>query len=152
MSAANPGAVNTDPCPRGSQEALTPGYVYWPSLLDEPRIGQRVEIRHLLDDADFKEQVGGLLAELLELAREELPVRGPILPAQVLLRRLELFARLLDVGAHDLEALLRLLRDQVDRVEVAVGERLRRPRVVGEEFRRTAERVHDHRVIERGRD
>src|SRR2546426_5024769 len=102
------------------------------ALLDEPRIGQRVEIRHLLDDADFEEQVGGFLAELLELAGEELLVRSPILPAQVLLRRLELFARLLDVGPHDLEALLRLLRDHVDRIEVAVGERLRRLRVVGE--------------------
>src|SRR2546423_12784877 len=54
------------------------------ALLDEPRIGQRVEIRHLLDDADFEQQVGGFLAELLELAGEELPVRGLILPAQVL--------------------------------------------------------------------
>src|SRR6266568_1319585 len=65
--------------------------------LDEPRVRQRVEIRHLLDDADFEEQVGGLSAELLELAGEELLVRGLILPEEILLRRLELFARLLDV-------------------------------------------------------
>src|SRR5437667_11151147 len=88
------------------------------ALLDEPRIGQRVEIRHLLDDADFEEQVGGFLAELLQLAGEELLVPGPILPAQVLLRRLELFARLLDVGPHDLEALLRLLPYRVDRLKL----------------------------------
>src|SRR5437764_14537923 len=123
MSAANPGAVKYE-----AQNEHVPG-VRAPrspraTSLDEPRIGQRVEIRHLLDDADFEEQVGGFLAELLQLAGEELLVPGPILPAQVLLRRLELFACLLDVGPHDLEALLRLLRDHVDRVEIAVGERL----------------------------
>src|SRR6266540_6430168 len=104
------------------------------SLLDEPRVDEPVQVGHLLDDADLEPQRGGFLVELLKLAAEELLVRGAILPAQIFLRRLELLARLLDAGAHDLEALLRFLRDQLDRLEIAVGERLRGLRVVGEEF------------------
>ena len=77
--------------------------------LDEPRVGELRQVRHLLDDADLEQQVRRFLGELRVLAGEELLVRRAVLPAQVLLRRLELLAGLLHVGAHDLEALLRVL-------------------------------------------
>ena len=53
-------------------------------LLDELRIGQRFHVRLLLDDAGLEQQVGRLRREGLELAGEELLVRGLVLPAQEL--------------------------------------------------------------------
>ena len=61
-----------------------------------------------LDDAGLQQQVGRFLAEGGVLAGEELLVGRAVLPAQVLLAGLERLAALLDVGAHDLEALLRV--------------------------------------------
>ena len=73
------------------------------------------------------------------LAGEELLVGGAVLPAQIGLALLEGFAALLDVGAHDLEALLRVGLDHLERVEVAVGQALRGLGVVGQELGRAAE-------------
>src|SRR5450755_3968350 len=76
--------------------------------LDELRVGQLAQVGDRLDDPGFEKQVGGFLAEGGVLAGEEFLVRGAILPAQVLLASLERLGRLFDVGAHDLEALLRI--------------------------------------------
>src|SRR6187431_2465687 len=93
-------------------------------LTNELRVGELRHVGHRLDDAGFHQQVGGFLAELRVLAGEELLVGGAVLPAQVGLALLERLASLLDVGAHDLEALLRIGLDHVDGVEVGVGEAL----------------------------
>src|SRR5882672_4630187 len=88
--------------------------------LDEARVDGGGDVRLRLDDAELEEQVHGLLAEGLDLSREELAGRLAGLPAEIRLRLLELLARLLDHGPHDLEALLRLAADQLDGLEVAV--------------------------------
>src|SRR5262252_10996007 len=91
-----------------------------PASLDEARVDGSGDVRHALDDAELEEEVGRFLAEGLKLAVEELLIRLPILPAQVGLRLLELLTRLLHHRSHDLEALLGLLGDHVQRLEVAV--------------------------------
>src|SRR6185369_14218649 len=119
-----------------------------PRLAYELRIGERVQIRRLLQDAGFEENVRRVLVELLKLAGEKLLVGGLVLPAQIRGRLAELLARLLGRRAHDLVALGRVLANHVDRLEVTVRERLSGFRIVGEEFGRAAERVHDHRIVE----
>src|SRR5712671_2212745 len=93
-------------------------------LLDVARVDGSFDVRHLLDDADLEQELPCVLQERLQLAGEELLVRGAILPAQVGRRLGERLARLLHVGAHDLVGLLRLLRDHLERQEVALGHRL----------------------------
>src|SRR6185369_10833471 len=107
--------------------------------LQEPRIGQLAHVRKLFDDAGFHQQFGGFLAECRVLAGKEFLVGGAVLPAQVLGRAFKGFAALLDVGAHDLEALLRLFLDHLHGFEIAVGQRLGRLRVLAEELGRAAE-------------
>src|SRR6185369_15258160 len=102
--------------------------------LQEPRIRQLAHVRQLLDDARFHQQFGRFLAECRVLADEEFLVGRAVLPAQVLGRAFESFAALLDVGAHDLEALLRLFLDHFHGLEIAVGQRLRCLGVVAEEL------------------
>src|SRR5258706_7073220 len=121
-------------------------------LLDVARIDGALDRRHRLDDADLDQELPRFLEEALQLAGEELLVRRAILPAEIRGRFGEGFARLLHVGAHDLVGLLRLARDHVDRLEVALGERFRHSCVLGEVFRGAAERVHHHRIVERGGD
>ena len=75
-----------------------------------------------------------------------------VLPAQIFRRIAELLAGLLHVGAHDLVGLLLVALDHLERVEIALGQRLHGRVVLGDEFRRAAERVHHHRIIERGGD
>src|SRR5947208_2792363 len=99
---------------RGPAAIGTSGFM--PPSLDEARVGELRKVGHLLDDAGFHQQLGGVLVEGHEVAGEELAVRLSVLPAQVLLRSLELLSGLLHVGAHDVEALLRILLDHVDRV------------------------------------
>src|SRR5690348_13476256 len=91
-----------------------------PSSLDEARVDGGGDVRHALDDAELEQEIRRLLAEGLQLAVEELLVRLAVLPAQVGLRLLELLAGLLHHRPHDLEALLGLLGDHVQRLEVAV--------------------------------
>src|SRR5450755_2409253 len=75
---------------------------------DELSVRQLAQVRNRLDDPGFEKQVGSFLAEGGVLAGKEFLIRGAILPAQVLLASLERLGRLFDVGAHDLEALLRI--------------------------------------------
>src|SRR5260221_2791196 len=121
-------------------------------LLDVARIDGALDRRHRLDDADLDQELPRFLEEALQLGGEELLVRRATLPAEIRGRFCEGFARLLHVGAHDLVGLLRLARDHVDRLEVALGDRLRHWCVLGEVFRGAAERVHHHRVVEGGAD
>src|SRR5215831_6783550 len=94
--------------------ARTPGWtgssgLMWRTLLDEARVCELGKIGHLLDDPDLEQQSRRVLAERRELAGEELLVCCAVLPAQILLAGLELLAGLLHIGAHDLEAFLRVL-------------------------------------------
>src|SRR5437879_11877130 len=115
--------------------------------LDEARVDGGGDVRLRLDDAELEEQVGGLLAEGLDLSRKELAVRLAILPAEIRLRLLELLARLLDHGAHDLEALLRLAPDPLDGLDVAVHHALRQLLALLAALRRAADGVHHHRIV-----
>src|SRR5438477_5602020 len=121
-------------------------------LLDVARVDGGADVRHGFDDADLYEELTGFLEEGLQLAGEEPLVRGAVLPAQIGGRLAECFAGLLHVGAHDLVGLRRLARDHLDRLEVALGDRFRHLAILGEVFRRAAEGVHDHRIVERGGD
>src|SRR2546425_2414963 len=78
-------------------EAGTRGVSVGPARrsLDEARVDGQGDVRLRLDDAELEEQVGGLLAEGLDLSREELVVGLAVLPAEIRLRLLELLARLL---------------------------------------------------------
>src|SRR5258708_4843336 len=114
-------------------------------LLNVARVDRGCDVGHRLDDADLDEELARVLEEALQLAGEELLIRCAILPAEIRGRFGEGFARLLHVGAHDLVRLLRLARDHVDRLEVALGDRLRPPCVLADEFRGAAEPVPHHR-------
>src|SRR5215470_18781242 len=112
-----------------------------PPSLDEACVDGGGDVRHALDDAQLEQEIGRLLAEGLELPVEELLVRLAVLPAQIGLRLLELLARLLYHRAHDLEALLRLLGDHVQRLEVAVDHGLHELGILRDELGRAAEGV-----------
>src|SRR5262245_7417833 len=122
------------------------------ALLHEPRVGELREVRYRLDHADLEQQVGGLLREARVFAGEECLVGGLVLPAQVLRRVAELLAGLAHVGPHDVVGLLLVGLDHLERVEIARRQCLHGAVVLGDEFRRAAERVHDHRVVKRGGD
>src|SRR5687768_9091226 len=117
-------------------------------LLDVARIDRAVDVGHRLDDADLEQDLAGFLQESLQLAGEEFLVRGLVLPAQVPGRGCELLGALLHVGAHDLVRLLRVARDHLERLEVALRHRARGAAVFGEVLRRAAEGVHYYRVVE----
>src|SRR5262245_19316774 len=120
--------------------------------LDETDVDDRVDVGHALDDAELEQELPCLAAESLDLTREEPAIGLAVLPAKVPLRFLELLAGLLHDRAHDLEALLRLALDQLERLEVARHEGLHELRVLLDELGRAAEGVHDHRIVERRRD
>src|ERR1700682_2482412 len=121
-------------------------------LLDVARVDRARDVGHRLDDAHLEQQLAGFPEESLQLAGEEILIRRPILPAQVRGRLRELLAALLHVRAHDLISLLRLLDDHLERLEVAFGHRLGGLGVLRQEFRRAAEGVHHHRIVEGGGD
>ena len=74
------------------------------------------------------------------------------MPAQILRRVAELFAGLFDVRAHDVIGLGLLLADHLNSLEITVGQGFGGLGIFGEELRRAAERVHDHRIVECGRN
>src|SRR5437764_512796 len=154
--AATKTSKNATPKPtRTPGETGTRGFSIVPRdrwSLEKARVDDCVRVGNALDDPELEQELGRVLAERLDLAREELLVGLAVLPAQIGLRLLELLARLLHGSAHDLEALLRLVLDHVQRVEVAVHHRLHKLRTLLDELRRAAERVHDHRIVERRRD
>src|SRR3954451_21775422 len=63
-------------------------------LLDEARVIQILDVRDLLDDADFEQEIGGFLVERLEFGLEELLAGGLGLPAQIFGGVAELLAAL----------------------------------------------------------
>src|SRR5206468_5840154 len=63
-----------------------PGVTGWRGvkrLLDVARVDGGADVRHGFDDADLDEELPRFLQEGLQLAREELLVRGAILPSKI---------------------------------------------------------------------
>src|SRR5262245_2177600 len=74
-----------NPTPRASAAAAETGTsgLTAAGSLDEACVDDRVDVRHGLDDAQLQQELGGVLAEGLQVAGEELGVGRAVLPAEV---------------------------------------------------------------------